>query len=293
MPPLPVTLLTGFLGAGKSTLLGRVLAEPHHERIGVVVNELGPAGIDVPGAGWAAVRELTQGCVCCVQNPDLVAALEELAARGDLDRVVLETTGLADPLPLTWTLARPEVAAIARLDAVVTVVDAANHAATQVEEWRAQVGCADLIVMSKLDLVDAAGRAAALAAVRRWNAKARVVEGLDGVPLGLVVDVEPGARETRAVARHSEFGAQSFCGPHVYRLEALEDLLEELPEVVFRAKGIVRLDDGTWVSFHVVGDRLDLAPDAPPPPHGESRVVLFGRDLRREELEGLLARCRR
>ena len=135
VPPLPVTVLTGFLGAGKTTLLGRLLVEPHGQRVGVILNEIGIAGIDrLGGPVQTSYVELTNGCVCCVDQPDLLAAVDGLVGRGDLDRLVLETTGLADPLPLTWTLSRPELAAVGRLAGVVRVVDAANWSRTQVAE---------------------------------------------------------------------------------------------------------------------------------------------------------------
>lgn len=324
-PPLPVTLLTGFLGAGKTTFLRRLLAvaAASGQRIGVVMNELGQAGIDaavdsgVGDAGAAAAAaaaadrafvELTEGCVCCTRNPDLIAALEEMWRRGDLDRVIVETTGLADPLPLTWTLSRPDLAHAARLDAVVTVVDAANEARTRVAEWDAQVACADLIVLSKLDLVDAAGAERARRAVHAVNPHARLLDGAAALPLGVVLDAASaavaavaaatasaagsGSSEAPAGGRHSDWSVLSLRERGAYAANPLEDLLETLPREVFRAKGIVRVEAGRWSSFHVVGGRLELEPDVPAPAHGESRIVLFGQAIDRAHLTALFAACR-
>ncbi|AKU92381.1 CobW family GTP-binding protein [Vulgatibacter incomptus] len=300
-PPLPIVVLTGFLGAGKTTLLRRLLGKPHGLRIALIQNELGQAGIDVDSPASRQMIELTEGCVCCLRNPELLGALDDLWSRGDLDRVILETTGLADPLALTWTLARPELQGKVRLDSVVTVVDPSSFESARGEEWDAQVRCGDLIVLSKLELVPPEQVAKAIAAVREVNPQARILEGGDGLPEGLLLDsldaVDAAGREARLAgfqseqARHSDFGVVSVSGRQAYVLDRLEDWLEELPERVFRAKGIVEIEDG-WVAFHVVGKRLQLELRAPAPAHGESRMALFGRDLDRPLLEEELARCR-
>jgi G3E family GTPase len=284
-PPVPVTLLTGFLGAGKTTVLRRLVRAPHGLRLAIIMNELGQAGIE-PAEARQAYLELTEGCVCCVRNPDLIAALEDMWRRGDVDRVIVETTGLADPLPITWTLTRPDVARFARLDAVVTVVDAAQAASTQVEEWEAQVRAADLILLAKLDLT-AGDEARAL--IARVNRRAGVLDARDELPLGVIFDVERAVTVPSAEpgpARHSSFAVVSIEERRRFRA-SVEDLLEALPPEVFRAKGILGLDDGRWLSFHWVGGRLDIA-EAPAPSHGETRLVFFGRGLRRETLSALL-----
>lgn len=306
MAVLPVTVLTGFLGAGKTTLLGRLLSRGAGGRVGLLVNELGQAGIE-RAPGRTTYLELAEGCVCCVRNPELIAALRDLHGRGDLDRVVVETTGLADPLALTWTLARPELRGVARLDAVVAVVDPVNFERTRCEEWEAQIRCADLVVLSKVDLADAAVRERARAAVRELRPAARILDGDHGLPAAVVFGIEegaepaasgraadpaPGASGPAPHGRHSDFRVATVADTAVYRLEPLEDLLEALPERIFRAKGIVHLADGRWATFQAVGGRLQLTFGDGAPAHGESRVVAFGRGLSREDLASLLAPCR-
>jgi G3E family GTPase len=282
---MPVTVLTGFLGAGKTTLLLRLLDDPGL-RAGVILNELGQAGTESLRAG---LLELTEGCVCCTANPDLIAALAELWNRGDVDRVVIETTGLANPLSLTFTLERPDLAHMIRLDAVVTVVDAANFEGAQTVEWEEQVRAADLVLLTKTDL---AAPDAAITAVRALNGAARISLAAE-VPPSLFWDLEavPGTRRAAPIGTHTGWDMISLAGGR-YRLEPTEDLLETLPEEVFRAKGMLHLEDGSWAAFHVVAGRLQLELGVTAPPHGESRVVLFGKTLDGAGLESLFAACR-
>lgn len=282
MQPLPVTLVTGFLGAGKSTWLSRWLKEEHGLRIGLLVNEAGPAAIDLPTGAQATQLDLPEGCACCVRSPELQRALRELAGRGDLDRIVLETTGLADPMAIGWAIDRPELRELVRLDAIVTVVDAVNHAKAPREEWTSQVAAADLVAIAKAELVPSLDEVTA--AVRAENTQVRIARA-DELPAALIFDLEPtGARELRPHGRHSDFHGVALVSKAVIDPAALEDWLEALDPAVFRAKGIVRVGPETWWSFHVVGGRLQLNQAAPAPGHGESRIVFFGRGLREEGL---------
>lgn len=162
---IPATILTGFLGSGKTTLLKRVLTEAHGQKIAVIENEFGEENIDndiLVADTKEQVIQMNNGCVCCTIREDLRSTLSELAEKrrkGELDfeRVVIETTGLADPGPVAQTFFMDdEIAESYLLDSVLTLVDA-KHAETQLndrQEARRQVGFADQIFISKTDLVE-------------------------------------------------------------------------------------------------------------------------------------------
>ncbi len=164
MSLIPATILTGFLGSGKTTLLKRVLSEAHGQRIAVIENEFGEENIDsdiLVSDVKEQIIQMSNGCICCTIREDLRSTLQDLAAkkrRGELDfdRVVIETTGLADPGPVAQTFFMDEeIAESFLLDSILTLVDA-KHAATQLndrQEARRQVGFADQIFISKTDLV--------------------------------------------------------------------------------------------------------------------------------------------
>ena len=164
MSLIPATILTGFLGSGKTTLLKRVLEEAHGQKIAVIENEFGEENIDsdiLVTESKEQIIQMSNGCICCSIREDLRATLQLLAAKKrkgllDFDRVVIETTGLADPGPVAQTFFMDEeIAECYLLDSILTLVDA-KHAATQLndrQEARRQVGFADQIFISKTDLV--------------------------------------------------------------------------------------------------------------------------------------------
>ena len=180
MSLIPATILTGFLGSGKTTLLKRVLTEAHGQKIAVIENEFGEENIDneiLSVSTDEQIIQMSNGCVCCTIREDLRSTLADLAARrrkGELDfeRVVIETTGLADPGPVAQTFFMDdEVAGSYLLDAILTLVDA-KHANDQLDtrlEARRQVGFADQIFISKTDLVDAAAVDALSHRLRHMN----------------------------------------------------------------------------------------------------------------------------
>ena len=198
---IPVTVLTGFLGAGKTTLLNRILSEDHGQRIAVIENEFGPESVDndllVRDSGEQIV-EMNNGCICCTVRGDLVRILGDLKtkrAAGELqfDRVIIETTGMANPGPVCQTFFMDdEIAEAYLLDGVITVVDAkhGNDTLDRQPEAQNQVGFADRILMSKVDLVSDAEAQALRARLVRINPRANPVPVNFGqVPLQEVLDI--------------------------------------------------------------------------------------------------------
>ncbi|RZL09227.1 MAG: GTP-binding protein [Rubrivivax sp.] len=183
MSLIPVTILTGFLGSGKTTLLKRVLTEAHGQKIAVIENEFGEENIDndiLVANTEEQIIQMNNGCICCTIREDLRATLTDLAAKkrsGELDfeRVVIETTGLADPGPVAQTFFMDDdIADQYLLDAVLTLVDA-KHGNTQLnerQEARRQIGFADRIFFSKTDVVDAAAADALAHRVKHMNPRA-------------------------------------------------------------------------------------------------------------------------
>ncbi len=201
-PPVPVTLLTGFLGAGKTTVLNRLLHDPAAGRIAVVVNEFGEAGLDHDLIESVAedVVVMPAGCICCSIRGDLAKTLSKLIVRrktGALafDRVVIETTGLADPGPVHHTLlVDPVLAPDYALDGIVTVVDAVHGASTldRHGEAQAQVAMADRIVLSKTDLAEPSTLALLTARLDRLNPAApRLTATRGAVPPGTLFGLSP------------------------------------------------------------------------------------------------------
>lgn len=223
---VPVTILTGFLGAGKTTLLKRLLSENHGQRIAVIENEFGPESIDnelLVQESDEQIVELSNGCVCCTIRGDLQRALGELRAKrkaGNItfDRIVIETTGMANPGPVCQTFFMDDdIAEYYRLDSVITIVDAKHGMETldQQEEAQKQVGFADRILVSKKDLVTDEEFQALRSRIVHMNPRAPITTvhfgeanikdllDISGFNLNTILDIDPAfLAETHPDAAH-------------------------------------------------------------------------------------------
>jgi G3E family GTPase len=198
---IPVTVLTGFLGAGKTTLLNRILREPHGQRIAVIENEFGPASVDhelLITDTAEQIIEMTNGCICCTVRGDLIRILRKLHLERQtgalaFDRVVIETTGLADPGPVAQSFFTDSfVARSYLLDGVITIVDAKHGHETldHHPEAQRQVGFADRMLLSKSDLVSPEDVASLRSRLINMNPRAAILETHMGqVPLTDIFDL--------------------------------------------------------------------------------------------------------
>jgi G3E family GTPase len=264
---VPVTLLTGFLGAGKTTLLNRILSEEHGLRFAVIENEFGEAGIDsdILIRSDEQIVEMNNGCICCTVRGDLVRILGQLAQRRDageigFDRVIIETTGLADPAPVAQTFfVDEEIGRAYRLDAIVTVVDAL-HGPQQLDahhEAQEQVGFADRILLSKTDLVTLAEADALIKRLGTINARANVgvvdfghtdiaqLLEVGGFNLDAILEIEPDFLEDVAHEHDDDISSFVFRSTRPFvvgKLEAfLSQMLTEHGADMLRYKGVLNV----------------------------------------------------
>jgi G3E family GTPase len=234
MALIPATILTGFLGSGKTTLLKRVLKEAHGQKIAVIENEFGEENIDndiLVADTNEQIIQMSNGCVCCTIREDLRSTLRDLAEKkrkGELDfeRVVIETTGVADPGPVAQTFFMDdEIAESYLLDSILTLVDA-KHAAGQLndrQEARRQIGFADQIFISKADLVSPQELDALTHRIKHMNPRAplRVVHfgevalsevfDLRGFNLNAKLDIDPDFLKDEAQHSHDDHDHTEHC----------------------------------------------------------------------------------
>ncbi len=315
---VPLVVVTGFLGAGKTTLVNRLLADraarDAKTKLGIVVNELGEVGIDGALLGSEATRqiELPGGCVCCVLGPELDQTLLDLVhSTPDLEAIVLETTGVAEPLPIAWALDREPVAASVRLATVVTLVDASNFRASRGVSVSvdSQVAYADVLVVTKEQVAGEAETRAAIAAAEQLAPRAIVRRGsteehaawlaqlLADPPLSRsVVEAPPAHGEPGHVhtddCRDADTRAHGVDSTWLdveapVDVEELEDQLGELPPNYVRIKGIIRGANGAWVAMHRVGVRVssEAFVGKPDGTFGENgRIVALGSNLSPDKL---------
>jgi len=262
---VPVTILTGFLGSGKTTLLNRILQEDHGHRIAVIENEFGEIGVDndIIEKSDEQIVEMNNGCICCTVRGDLIRILADLKERREkgslrFDRVVIETTGMADPGPVAQTFfTDEEIGGYYLLDSILTLVDA-KHAEKQLDEFheaQEQVGFADKVLMSKTDLVSETEVERLAERIKRMNPRAPIkpvhfgnapleeVLDLRGFNLNAILEIDPEFLTSIAHEHHDEVESFVFRSEKPFDGDKLEQFLSGMIQVygpdLLRYKGVL------------------------------------------------------
>lgn len=316
-PPqkLPVTIVTGFLGSGKTTLLNYIIKNFEGYKVAVLVNEFGDINIDSQLLVKVGnddddknMIELTNGCICCTINDDFADAVYRILIRRErVDYLIVETTGVANPLPIALTFLGTDLREFTHLDSIVTVVDAESF--TPIENYNSdvaidQIFCGDIIVLNKTDLVSHERANKTEDFLRSVKEGARILRSERGeVPLSLLLDTNLADPDffnehfanIEVDSQHLDndgFMSLSFQSNRPIVLKKFQQFLDyQLPENVFRAKGILWFDDSPLRHiFQLSGKRftLDDSEWVTPP---QNQMVLIGRKLDKLSLLQRLNDC--
>ena len=301
----PVTIVTGFLGSGKTTLLNHLLTSGTRGRVAALVNDFGAIDIDAALVTSIAeeVVQLANGCICCTINGDLLAAVERvLKLDPPVDRIVVETTGLADPLPVGLTFLQTGLRVQTVLEAVVTVIDCANFALDlfKADAAMAQILHADILILNKVDIAGEQARSCIEQRVSVLKPRARVLSCSYGcIQLAAIIDnsSESSLSIGQIKISHTHLLDDGFVA-HAFRLDrplsarALQSWLDKgLPKGVFRAKGLFDLDrlQARYV-FQFCGGRADF--QRYEGPVDRTGIVFIGQNLDATDLRNKIEECR-
>lgn len=321
---MPVTIITGFLGSGKTTLLNQILKNKQDLKVAVLVNEFGDINIDsqLLVSIDEDMLELSNGCICCTSNDGLVDAVYRVLEREErIDYLVIETTGVADPLPIILTFLGTELRDLTHLDSILTLVDseAFNHEHFLSEAALKQITYGDIVLLNKTDLVTQQKLEELEAYIREVKAGAKILHTTYGqVPLPLILGVDLTPKDEysslieekhehhhdhnhehhhhhRHHSHHLEndgFISISFQSDRPFDVHKFEKFLnEEIPQDIFRAKGILWFSDSNLRHiFQLSGPRYSLNGDEWPT-SPKNQLVFIGRNLDVNEITSLLNQC--
>ena len=321
---LPVTILTGFLGSGKTTLLNYILRENHGKRIAIIENEFGEISIDsdLVVSSDEEIYEMSNGCICCVASVrgDLLEVIRKLMSRRDrIDYILIETSGLADPMPVAQAFfVDDEILDEVALDAIVTLIDS-KHIEQHLDDVRYdginsqavdQIISADRIIVNKVDLVDEATVERIEHRVRKLNQRSEIdrssyaevnldaILGIQAFEISQRAAAEPSFLENHYVHSHDP-DVETFSVRIVGELDrglveaAAREIAADHGADLLRWKGVLAIAGNdrrvALQGVHRIFEMHDL--DRWEGPHRDSRVVFIGKNLDRDRLAGCLQRC--
>lgn len=284
------------MGSGKTTLLKHFLSQPKlSEKVALLVNELGEVGIDgkILKAAGGNLVELANGCICCQISGDMVQSLIEILEKYHPDRILIESTGVAEPGKVLSVLysAEPLVKTL-RVEPTVIVVDAAGFERLYRElsyHYVMQIKSADILLLNKMDLVDSKKAARAEKEIRKLNPRAFVVRSTRGaVDLLGLLEGKSAQKPSKGKPHTDHFESASFTPEGTFSKEALEKLLNNLPADCYRAKGFVQTNEGRRL-FNFVTGQLEW--EEASNGEAENKLVFIGRKLNLKRLKGDLKKC--
>jgi G3E family GTPase len=320
---IPLTIFTGFLGSGKTTLINTIIEQNKNIRFGLIINEFGEVGIDgqiIDNSGEELV-EMSNGCLCCVVRKDLEEAVMKIAQSGKVDYILIEASGLAEPMPIAQTFAMNDLNGAIQLDSVVATLDASNYMVTKDTYKIAveQIEFADIIVLNKLNEASESDTETITQLIYKINPEAQVIHNDNDFNSQLLIETgrwsidklsehntdhdshDHHNHEHQHKHEHDEVDEVVFTTTKILNPEKMDDWMQnKFPKNVIRAKGFLRLpiptDDQPFgiFLFQMVGSKKKLDQFTPTRPDFDklkSIIVLIGKKINKTKVLEDLSKC--